>query len=233
MTRRIWAFVALAAVLSLLFIRLGFWQLARHAERRAFNAERARPLAEPQVAFERMDARTPYRRVHLTGTPDYEHEIALSGRSRNGSPGVHVLTPFRREGSDTAVLVVRGWVYAPDAATADLPRFRETVNRASGYTDTIASGPSALDTTRPGVTRRLTRGSVAALVPYPVHPVMIVMQDSAGPAAPARLPLPQLTDGAHLGYAIQWFAFALTAIAGAAVVSHRARRARNAGVTAA
>lgn len=233
MTLRIWAFVALATVLSLVFIRLGFWQLSRHDERRAFNAERARPLAEPEVPFEQIEAHVPYRRVRLAGTPDYDHEVALSGRSRNGSPGVHVLTPFLRAGNDTAVLVVRGWVYAPDAATAALSRFRETLGSASGYTDTIASGPAALDTTRARVTRRLTRASISALVPYPVHPVMIVMQDSAGPAAPARLPLPQLSDGPHMGYAIQWFAFALTAIGGAAIVVHRTRKGRNAGVTAA
>ena len=233
MPRRLLAFVAVAIVLAVLFVRLGFWQLSRRDERRAFNAQRAAPLAQPEVSYESISGPWPYRRVRLAGTPDYAQEFAISGRSRNGSPGVHVITPFRRAGSDTAVLVNRGWVYAADAATADLARFRETVSAVSGFTDTIPDGPPTLDPNRSRVVRRLTRASVESLVPYPVHPVMIVMQDSAGPSAPPRLPLPELHDGPHLGYAIQWFAFALTAIGGAAIVIHRARKGRNAGSTAA
>jgi surfeit locus 1 family protein len=231
--RRLLAFVALAGVLAALFVRLGFWQLSRLDERRAFNAERARPLAEPETSFDSLRDRTPYRRVRLAGSPDYAHEIALSGRSRNGSPGVHVFTPFRRPGNDTAVLVNRGWVYAADAATADLLRFRESLTHASGFTDTIPAGAASLDPARPRVVRRLTRQAIDSLVPYPVHPVLVVMQDSAGPSAPPRLPLPALNDGPHLGYAIQWFAFALTAIGGAGIVIYRASTGRNTGSTAA
>lgn len=233
MPRRLIAFVALAVALAALFVRLGFWQLSRLDERRAFNAARARPLSEAEVPFDSLRDAEPYRRVRLAGTPDFDHEIALSGRSRNGSPGVHVVTPFRRAGNDTAVLVNRGWVYAADAATADLTRWREDVREASGFTDTIASGSYAPERGRPRVTRRLTRGAVEALVPYPVHPVMLVLQDSGGPTAPPRLPLPELSDGPHLGYAIQWFAFALTAVGGAGIVVHRARKVRSAGSTAA
>lgn len=233
MPRKLVAFVAIAVLLSALFVRLGFWQLSRLDERRAFNAARAQPLALPEIAFDSLRDRVPWRRVHLDGTPDFDHEIALSGRSRNGSPGVHVVTPLRRAGSDTAVLVIRGWVYAPDAATADLSRFREDLRRVRGYTDTIPGGSFTPDPNRPRVTRRLTAGAVAALVPYPVHPVLVVAQDSAPPSAPARLPLPELSDGSHLGYAIQWFAFALTALGGAGIVVHRARMRRYAGSTAA
>lgn len=233
MPRTLVAFVAIAVLLSAVFVRLGFWQLSRLDERRAFNARRALPLSLPEIPFDSLHDRAPYRRVRVEGTPDFEHEIALSGRSRNGSPGVHVVTPFRRAGNDTAVLVVRGWVYAPDAATADLSRFREDVRGARGYTDTIPAGSSAPDSNRPRVVRRLTTGAVSALLPYPAHPVLVVAQDSAPPSAPARLPLPELSDGPHLGYAIQWFAFALTALGGAGIVIHRARMRRDAGSTAA
>lgn len=233
MPRKLVAFVAIAILLSAVFVRLGFWQLSRLDERRAFNARRALPLSQPEIPFDSLRDREPYRRVGIEGTPDFDHEIALSGRSRNGSPGVHVVTPFRRAGNDTAVLVNRGWVYAPDAATADLSRFREDLRSARGYTDTISQGSFTPDPTRPRVTRRLTAGAVAALVPYPVHPVLVIAQDSAPPSAPARLPLPELSDGPHLGYAIQWFAFALTALGGAGIVIHRARARRVAGSTAA
>lgn len=233
MTRRLAAFVTLAVALAALFVRFGFWQLARRDERRAFNAQRAQPLSLPEIAFDSLRDVVPYRRVHLSGIPDFSRELALSGRSRNGSPGVHVYTPFRRPGKDTAVLVLRGWVYAADAATADLSRFREQIASARGYTDTLPSGAFAADPRRPRVVRRATREAIAALVPYPVHPAIVVLQDSAPASAPARLPLPELSDGPHLGYAIQWFAFALTALGGAGIVIRRSRTHRAAGSTAA
>ena len=149
MPRKLVAFVAIAILLSAVFVRLGFWQLSRLDERRAFNARRALPLSQPEIPFDSLRDREPYRRVGIEGTPDFDHEIALSGRSRNGSPGVHVVTPFRRAGNDTAVLVNRGWVYAPDAATADLSRFREDLRGARGYTDTIPQGSFTPDPTRP------------------------------------------------------------------------------------
>ena len=234
MPLRFHAFVVLAVILAALFVRLGVWQLERRDQRRAFNAARAAPLRQPEVAFERLEVPRPYQRVRFSGVPDYANEFALAGRSRNGSPGVHVYTPFRRPWSDTAILVNRGWVYAPDAATADLPRFREgPVAVVHGYTDTLPGGAGAPDRARPRVVRRLTRGAVGVLVPYPVHPVFVVAQDSAGPGAPARLPLPELGDGPHLGYAIQWFAFALTAVGGAAIVVYRVRKGSRAGSTGA
>ena len=67
-----------------------------------------------------------YRRgAPAIGRFDYEHELVLAGRTRQGSPGVELLTPVRVAGSDTAVLVNRGWVYSPDGATVDHARWRE------------------------------------------------------------------------------------------------------------
>ena len=51
---------------------------------------------------------------------DFANEYALASRTRQGSPGVNIMTPLRIAGTDTAVLVNRGWVYAPDAMTVDL-----------------------------------------------------------------------------------------------------------------
>jgi cytochrome oxidase assembly protein ShyY1 len=43
---------------------------------------------------------------------------------------------------------------------------------------------------------------------------------------PARRDLPVLDDGPHRGYAMQWFSFALIAIAGAGIVVYRERQQR-------
>lgn len=229
------AFVALAAVLAALFVGLGFWQLRRLAERRARNVELAARLAAPVVPFERLRGDTSaFRRAAVTGTPDYDHEILFTGRSRNGSPGVYILTPVRRAASDTAVVVIRGWVYAPDAATIDRARWRERRDSFAGYVSVLpATAPAPETRAKERKLRSLSVKGVQAMLPYPVSDRYVVSQDSAADSAPVRLPLPSIDNGPHLSYAIQWFAFAAIALIGAAIVSSRGFGSRGPGSTGA
>lgn len=223
MNRRLLAFVVLAVVLGALFVRLGIWQLARRSERRAANAVIAAQLALPPSGFDSVRRATNpvNRRGRVEGTPDYANEFVVTGRSRNGSPGVHVFTPIRIAGRDTAVLVNRGWVYSPDAASIELARWRSEPGQSfTGFTQEIPEGNAPV---RGRGLRPLTRGGVRQLVPYPVAPIYLVVQDSGGAGTPVRLPTPVLDDGPHLSYAIQWFAFAAIALIGAVVVVRRAR----------
>jgi surfeit locus 1 family protein len=222
---RIVVFVALALMLAALFVRLGVWQLDRLAERRARNSTLAARLARAPVEFSALPDTTGYRRAVVSGVPDYENEIIYTGRSRNGSPGVYLVTPIRRTANDTAVAVVRGWVYAPDAATIDAAKWRESRSGFRGYVLSLPAGAAAAGTSPERKVRALTHAALRQLLPYPVAPVYLVAQDSAADTtAPARLDLPRLDNGPHLSYAIQWFCFAAIAIIGAGVVATRARR---------
>ncbi|MHB0947591.1 MAG: SURF1 family protein [Gemmatimonadaceae bacterium] len=222
MRRRMIAFSVIALALAALFVRLGIWQLDRRHERRARNARIAAQAAALPVAFDAVPsdtARAHYRRATLRGVPDYEHELVLASRTRSGSPGVHVLTPVRVSGRDTAILVNRGWVFSPDGATADLARWREGDTLVvEGYVEPIAAGD--VEPIRGRVLRQVTLAGVRGALPYPVAPMYLVVQrpgDSAN-VRPARLTLPDLNDeGPHLGYALQWFAFALIAVIGAGI----------------
>jgi surfeit locus 1 family protein len=229
----LYAFVVLAIALSALFIRLGFWQLDRREERRADNAARRVALEKPAVPFAQLrDNEAPERHTVVEGTPDYDNEFVHAGRSRNGSPGVHILTPVQIAGDGTAVLVNRGWVYAADAATVDLARWREKRTVFRGYSRQMPPGDSVTDTKGRGL-RTLAFTSAQRLVPYPIHPRYVVSLDSASEGSPARLPAPVLNDGPHLGYAVQWFCFAAIALFGAAIVVHRSRKPDIAGATGA
>jgi surfeit locus 1 family protein len=223
---RIVVFVALAILLAALFVRLGVWQLDRLGERRARNATLTARLTESPVEFSALRDTSGYRRAVVSGAPDYEHEIIYTGRSRNGSPGVYLVTPVRRQGNDTAVAVVRGWVYAPDAATIDAEKWREPRSSFHGYVLSLpaaGAAPAAASTERK--VRTLTHAGLRRLLPYPLAAVYLVAQDSAPEATtPARLGPPTLDNGPHLSYAIQWFCFAATALVGAAIVATRARR---------
>jgi surfeit locus 1 family protein len=213
LTARLRVFVAVAAIAAAVFIRLGVWQLHRRDERRARNAiVRARLDSAPVDvrALPRDTALTRFRRVRVAGTPDYGHELIAPARTHRGSPGVNVLTPVRLPGTDTAVLVNRGWVYSPDAATIDAARWREADSVFLGYVDALPR----------------TRGTL----PYPSAPFQVVVMGDTDVVAnrPIRLGLPALDDGPHLSYAIQWFGFALVALGGSAVVVRRARGSEDA-----
>jgi surfeit locus 1 family protein len=231
-SRRALSLLVFAAVVAAVCARLGVWQLDRLRQRRAENAAKlARLRAEP-VSLDALPSDTAamrYRRVRVAGRPDYAREVVLGNRSRDGSPGVNLLTPVRVAGRDTAVLVNRGWVYSPNAADVDLARWRDADSMdVVGYVE--------LPSRRPGVARLgagrvynwLDPAQVARDVGYAVTPYYVVVPAVAGerPAAdrPARLGLPSVDEGPHESYAIQWFSFAAVAVVGAAAFVRADRR---------
>ncbi|MEK7402916.1 MAG: SURF1 family protein [Gemmatimonadota bacterium] len=224
MSRRIIVFVVIAVALAAVFVRLGLWQLGRLAERRAQNADMALRLAEPEVPWNTLGTLdgARLRRTVVSGEADTAAEFAILGRSRSGSPGVWIITPVRVVGESAAVLVNRGWVYAPDASTVDLARWRERRTEYHGHTMRIATA-GAVNVKGRGL-RAFDSSGVDSLLPYPFAPLYVVLQDSGHiDSIPARLPVPVLDNGPHLNYAIQWFAFAAVALAGAAIVARKSR----------
>lgn len=222
-------------------VRFGFWQLDRLQQRRERNTEtRERLHAPPEtlISAPRDSGGWLYRRVFIDGTFDNDRSIILPGRAFEGTPGAHVLTPVLLP-DGTAILADRGWVAAADGATVDLP----ALGLAAVAADTAVVLPF------PGQERKLGRppaGSAArvdsgfrrvwfamdeqalrAQFPYPLGVIHVrLLPDSAAAALPLREPLPSLNNGPHLGYAIQWFSFALIAIVGwlVIVVSGRLQR---------
>lgn len=235
MSRRTLVFCSLALVAAVLFIRLGLWQVERLHERQARNDIVRRQQAGvpgPVEGLPRDTGAAHYRPASLEGRFDYEHELVLTNRTRRGSPGVELLTPVRRSGSDTAVLVNRGWVYAPDGATVDRARWREGHSgRLTGYVEMYA--PNAGVTSSPSdprIVRRLSRQEIAAKIPYPVAPYFLIA--TGGPMStthPARREIPALDSGPHRSYAVQWFCFAAIALGGAGAVVWRERRGADRG----
>ena len=115
--RRIALFTTTVLV-GLLAISLGFWELLRrHAERAERNrlAILGRTLSPLVGDSARTPALLPDRKVIVAGTLDESREFLLRNRLVAGVPAVMVITPLRLPGTDTALLVNRGYVPAPDA----------------------------------------------------------------------------------------------------------------------
>ena len=227
MRRRTIGFVVASLIMAAVFIRLGAWQVDRLHERRQRNALLRQRLIAPAVSLASLTGSSDqlrYRRALVTGRADYAHEVVYASRTRDGSPGVYLMTPLVPTGGDTAVLVARGWVYAPDGATIDAARWREGDSlTVAGYLDELPPHSAASDAMvgRPGTITRLDRSRMEKRIGRPLRAVYLLATADSGAARsgiPARFTLPVLDDGPHRSYAFQWFSFAAIAVVGAGIV---------------
>lgn len=246
-----WILLAVAAAAAALFSGLGLWQLDRHAGREARNDTLRVRLEAPAVDAGRVRIAgdtLAWRRVRLRGRYDYDREIVLRGRAHGGTPGVYVVTPLRRE-AGRAVLVVRGWLPAADGVHAPLARGRPASRPDSAVTVTGVLLPSVSEA-RAALARDTVDGEprlvashvdVAALadsLPYPVADLYAQRVSAAGGAydrsergesagagnggeLPAAVAAPSPDPGPHLWYALQWFGFAVIALAGTGAYLYR------------
>jgi surfeit locus 1 family protein len=213
-------------------IRLGLWQLDRRDQKLAHNAAVAERLAVEPVTLHAPPTDSSglvHRSATVRGRYDHDRSFVLMGRSHGGAPGVYVFTPLRLE--EGAILVNRGWVHAPDAATVDLAAIsRPWEATVSGV---LLAFPDVRDPGADGSFRqrwsRLDGQAIRAQYPYPVAPLYLLDTAGAGASgagdpgssgdaesarAPVPLDPPVLDAGPHLSYAVQWFSFATIFLVG-------------------
>lgn len=261
------AFALIAVLASIVFVRLGFWQLDRHAEKREAVERREARLAHSPVSlatlleqeeFDPTGEEIEWRRVRLEGRWNPAGEVLIRNRVYNGRPGVHVVTPFvpgvadSPSESDIAaqLLVLRGWMPAPDAMTpgGTAPPASASIgdpligviraSRDGAGAPMLPSGEGAEQ--RPSFAAidveaiEAHTGDAVSYLPLFVQ----LLPDEENARAPVRaghlvrIPLPEPGTGPHLTYAIQWFFFAAIALVGTgAYLFHPRRRARLPGLS--
>lgn len=250
MSRRLLVFVLIAVAAAAVCVRLGFWQLSRLAERRAYNRALASHLATAPVPYAGLPPDTAarhYRRVAVAGRPDYAREFVLANRTRDGAPGVHIITPMRvgagAPGGDTLVLVDRGWLYSPNGTDADLAGAREGDSLAvTGYVELPSRRGGGARLGGQGGSARSYRAYrfldpalVARDLGAPVTRDYVVAEPLADQSRPPydrlkRLPTPEVTnEGPHVSYAVQWFSFAAVSLVGAGAFVRAERRKASGG----
>ncbi len=212
-----WLPTAAATVLLMLTLAAGFWQLERAEHKRALKALYARQAQEPPTLLtgRLVDAEQfRFRRVVVTGRFDPAHEIFVDNRVIAGKPGYRVVTPLKIDNSERHVLVERGWVergwdrsVLPDAP---MPLGRVTI-------EGIAMIPGrylelSADTVEGKVWQNLDVARIAATVPYPLQPVVVVQINDTGDGLRREWQPPDTGVEKHLGYAFQWFSMAAAVV---------------------
>jgi surfeit locus 1 family protein len=242
-------FIGTLVVLAVagLCVRLAFWQIDRLHQRQERNALLVQRMDARPIPLARVPRDTTgllYHRVELSGPLDNERTIALAGRSLRGVPGVYVLTPIMLS-AQSAVLLNRGWAPSADAATIDFDSLR--AQPAARGTAIIVRLPQRQGKPAPAPTVEPPAPSSAAFrrVWFTVDPAALrgqfpyriadyelqLLPDTNAVATgyPIALPLPATDQGPHLGYAIQWFSFALIALIGWFSIAIRKGEIRRSG----
>jgi surfeit locus 1 family protein len=221
LSRKWWltTLVVIAGVYGL--IQLGFWQLDRLEQRRAFNimvAERWRqePFDVNANAIPTDLSALEYRRVQATGTFDYANQILLSNQTRNSAPGSVIVTPLVLE-DGAAILVARGWLPSGEDDPEQWAKYDEPADAPIiGLLQESQLLPNGAVPTPPAAPQQewfqINIDAIQPQMPYELLPVFILQLPEEGRTIndlPMREEPLVLDEGSHFSYAIQWFMFAL------------------------
>lgn len=222
-----------------LMLNLGFWQLRRLDERSEFNATVTERIEQEAVPVEALvdelgdapgtdDAEAvEWREVTASGTY-LADQVLVFNRSQGGRAGDNVLTPLVLD-DGRIVLVNRGFVPLgvdvppPPGSDVELVgRARPSEERRRGELTDSDEGPVT-------EVRRVDIDRIAPQLPAEVVPFYIDLVDSApapGASDPTPVPAPELDEGPHLSYAVQWFIFAACVAVGWVLAVRRSVRTR-------
>lgn len=230
--RREWIlFTVLVLAGAAVCISLGIWQLNRLQQRRASNAQVSTkqamaPLELPAEAGANDLTAMQYRRVRATGTFDGTHQVAILNQYNEGEYGYHLLTPLVMSAGE-AILVDRGWI-PPEINSS--PASWHQYDVASSVTvhgiiqlsaPAPVFGTAADPTLMPGQTGldrwiHINIPRLAEQMPYSLLPIYIEPDPNPSTSTPPipSQDQPDLSDGPHLSYAVQWFGFAAIMLVG-------------------
>jgi cytochrome oxidase assembly protein ShyY1 len=241
--RRLWVrwtlLVVFVAFLGTVFVNLGDWQLDRLRQRKERNAatiaNESAPIRPADQIFTRpiTDA-DEWQRVEARGTFDANHQFVVRYRDNGNANGYEVVTPLRM--ATGTLLVDRGFVATPRGtqipAAAPAPPSGDVV--VLGHVRRNEQGRRSAITPVDGQMRLINSDAIATTLPYPVLngyvSALSVEPPQIGDLQP--IPVPELSEGPHLSYAVQWFVFTAFAVAGIVVFVRSDLRARRETTTA-
>jgi cytochrome oxidase assembly protein ShyY1 len=233
-------FHLLVAAAIVAMVNLGFWQLRRLDQRQAFNAVVEARYDAPPVSLDELvvpgvdPSDIEWRPVTASGTYLPDEEIEVVNRSQGGRAGFNTVVPLRLD--DGRILLVNRGFEPLDAAVPPVPaldvtvtgRLRPSQQRRLGQLSDPADGDLA-------EVQRVDIGRLAPQLPGEVVPMYVDLIES-DPAEPQPFPepvmAPELGEGNHLSYAVQWFIFSAAAAVGWVLALRRSVASRRGAATA-
>ena len=207
-------FKSLIALLLVIFCLWGSqWQYHRGVDRHARNAVIEERIAQSPIALTSVTgtlADYEWQPVSTSGSFNKEKQILLRNRYNDGKYGYEVLTLFTST-DNKSFWVDRGWVQAGATATTPpvltpLPEGEVTINGRLRLDSSLPRGSFfALPGKGEGLVSELNAQSQLNTEKFYID-LLSGSQASLTPEVPAQLP--ELSDGPHMAYALQWIFFA-------------------------
>ena len=208
-----------ATLLALILVALCFqgarWQYDRHEVRHAKNELIRENIDKPAITEVELanPSKVAWRTIQIMGCFEPSIEILVRNRYHDGQYGFGVVTLFQSV-SGKKYWVDRGWVIAgPDAQTPPKVKIvdsNEVTITARVRVEDIESQISGTVFALPGNdgTAKLAKWDQEnSLVTEPVYFDLIsANRTNLNPDVPTRIP--ELSDGPHLAYTVQWILFA-------------------------
>ena len=238
-----WTFLLRPSWLALALVVGGFaafaftvlapWQFHRGEDRAARNdaieesfTTPPQPLRQVLPAGAAPGPRAEWHQVELTGRYLPDAEVVARLRTVQGEPAFEVLVPFRLTDGST-VLVDRGFLRpAPEVPGVRVPEYPPAPAGEVTVQGRLRAGERD-SRERPvveqdGVTQvyAVDPAAVATVTGLDVEPGYVQLNEGQ-PGVLGALPLPQLSAGPHLAYALQWLAFGAMAPLGLAYFAWR------------
>jgi cytochrome oxidase assembly protein ShyY1 len=247
LTPRWLGLAVVAVVLAGFGLQLGSWQFDRRTERLSDNARIERNLAAPPVPLgslglegsDLVDDGLEWRSVTLAGRYDEQGQLVVRNQSRDSGPGVSVLAPLHMP-DGTSVLVERGWLSTATSSSGvpdtDPPPVGPVT--VTGWLRADSAAGESATVPVDGTVRAVASAQVAESLGYPLLPGYVALTEQQPPpdGALAGPEPPDLGQGPHFFYGLQWWFFGLLAPVGYAwfayVEAHprtRSRAPRSAG----
>ena len=205
----------LAILLITLCLWASHWQYSRGVARHHRNFIIASHVNQPITTLDAIGrdvSEAEWRKASISGKFDPEHQILLRNQYSQGKYGFDLLTLFTDTRSRT-FWVDRGWI-APGAtatATPVLPITSTTIVAITGRIRLENSLPQgsffAISPGNKDVIRKWNAQSKTSTQTENFYVGLLSASDpTMTPAVPVELP--ELTDGPHMAYALQWLFFA-------------------------
>lgn len=206
---------------------LGEWQFGRLEDRKERNAivvanedRTPIPVTDVLAPGRPVPETDEWRLVSATGVYDAAETIVVRYRTRKGAPGVEVVVPLVTS-DGTAVVVDRGWFATddPEIGPDELPAPPEGEVTVTGWVRADGDGDST-DIVGHS-TRAISSARIGEAIGTPVLTGFVALKDEDPAPAEELAPveLPELGEGPHFFYGLQWWFFGVLGVGGFAYLA--------------
>ena len=210
------------------FQALSNWQWHRLSDRQVVNVQIQSQIDKAPIGLSEIisddsqsrnvPAGSQWRTVEMTGVWLKAEQVLVRKKSLESNLGFWVVTPLKLT-DGTVIVINRGWTAAANSAV-DSPVVAEL---PSGTIEVLGRVRDIQERTKPAPTD-LPEGQVDRIIPMEivnspstvsnVYVEMTASRPESKSSDIRTLPEPEVTEGAHRSYAIQWLFFEIMTIIG-------------------